>query len=352
MSDPNQLPDPHGRHGYDPTQPRVPAGQSTGGQWTDTDGPNLDGAAQRKVVRDTSGQEAWNFYYNMYRPDGSLAEQVVFNRDRSRIISEYNEAGGAGDWNERHTVITPDSSKFTFETSGDTQTIYDGDGRPLSKTEWTDDGLESQPIVQQAFLQLGAQVGRVALKKGIEAALALFTWLSARNNRDSTAVFAFKAAQYRKEGPDEAPDAVWVGRLNRDEVNDVCKKFKNMQDLTDGAVDKVRRDGKFKGPADFGTKVHKIIADGIRSQNDHNFRAEVSLIKSKLERDADYGEEDSIRIDGFENRPRISTVCIYDPKTGRGGLPPSRMTELAQTVQRVYPRTQRIIVIEVRPGQK
>ena len=95
--------------------------------------PDLDGAPQRKIVRDTSGQEAWNFYYNMYRPDGSLAEQVVFNRDRSRIISEFNEPG-ADDWDERHTVITPDGNKVTFEDRGDGQLAYNGGDGQLSET--------------------------------------------------------------------------------------------------------------------------------------------------------------------------------------------------------------------------
>ena len=193
MSDPNQLNDPHGRHGYDPRQPRVPAGQSTGGQWTDADGSAVDGAPQRKIVRDTSGQEAWNFYYNMYRPDGSLAEQVVFNRDRSRIISEFNESGDADDWDERHTVITPDGNKVTFETNGDTQTVYDADGRALSESKWTEHGPEAQAIVQPAY----AGGVRLAAKKALEAALALLPWLSTRNSRDGTAVLSFAADVYR-----------------------------------------------------------------------------------------------------------------------------------------------------------
>lgn len=38
-------------HGYDPNQPRVPAGHSDGGQWTDTGG---SGAGSRRI--DTSEQ--------------------------------------------------------------------------------------------------------------------------------------------------------------------------------------------------------------------------------------------------------------------------------------------------------
>ena len=68
--------------------------------------------------------------------------------------------------------------------------------------------------------------------------------------------------------------------------------------------------------------------------------------------EAYYGQRGTIRVDVLENRLEISTVCVYDPKTGRRGLSVTRMTELAQTVQKKYPETQHIIVIEVRPVRK
>jgi hypothetical protein len=209
MSDPNQPHEPHDRHGYDPNQPRVPAGQSTGGQWTDTDGPNVDGAPQRKVVRDTSGQEAWNFYYNMYRPDGSLAEQVVFNRDRSRIISEFNEPGDADDWDERHTVITPDGNKFTFKDHGDNQIAYDGgDGRP-SETASSEHGSEERPVVQKAFLPAVAAPAIIGVGEGIgiaAAGLALLTWLSRRNSREGTYVLSFSTDLLQRADVEKSPE--------------------------------------------------------------------------------------------------------------------------------------------------
>ena len=125
--------------GTTPISPEFPAGQSTGGQWIHA-GNNAGAGPARKFVRDTSGEESWNFFFNTFRPDGSLAEQVVFNRDRSRIVSEFSGPGGAEDWDERHTVFLPDGSKFTFENSGDTQTIYDADGQTISAAVWTNNG--------------------------------------------------------------------------------------------------------------------------------------------------------------------------------------------------------------------
>lgn len=78
---------------------------------------------------------------------------------------------------------------------------------------------------------------------------------------------------------------------------------------------------------------------------DPNFKAEVSLIKS---RDADYGRLGSKRIDVYED-PGTGAICVSDIKTEREWLTLARMLELASTVQYYYPGTQRIIVTEVRP---
>ena len=51
------------------------------------------------------------------------------------------------------------------------------------------------------------------------------------------------------------------------------------------AVTEVTTTGNYKGPADFGTKVHKKIADAINDKKNPNFQAEKSMIKSVLEGD-------------------------------------------------------------------
>ena len=141
-------PGPH--HGYDPNQPRVPSGHSDGGQWTKT-GSGTPTIARREAVVDHSKQESWGSYVDGYRADGSLAEQRVFNRDGSRIVSEFKPPDDPGDWDERHTVVLPDGTKFAFENSGNVQRIFDGEGNLVSATEWTDDGPRPLPIGQLAF---------------------------------------------------------------------------------------------------------------------------------------------------------------------------------------------------------
>ncbi len=368
MSDPNQLPDPHGRHGYDPTQPRVPAGQSTGGQWTDTDGPNLDGAAQRKVVRDTSGQEAWNFYYNMYRPDGSLAEQVVFNRDRSRIISEFNEAGDADDWDERHTVITPDGNKVTFEDRGDSQLAYNGGDGQLSETASTEHGSEERPIVQKAFLPAVAAPAVIGAGEGIAiaaAGLALLAWLSRRNGRKGTYALSFAPDVLERDIPSELRH-VQLAPLSEEELKNVCPEHKTVQAFANQAAAKARLEPKDWTPSGFGTEVHKRVAHLVNGDppefkpdkpKDHRFRAEFSALKAEAAAKADpnaappgYGDRNTIRVDVLEKTDK-NTVCVYDIKTGERVLYWPRIVEIVRAVHARFGPVARIIIAEVRPAR-
>lgn len=65
-----------------------------------------------------------------------------------------------------------------------------------------------------------------------------------------------------------------------------------------------------------------------------------------------YATLGSIRMDQYENIPEKSTVCVYDPKTGRRGLSFPRMNELAAAAHRLFDyHPEYIIVTEVRPGQ-
>jgi hypothetical protein len=345
---------PH--HGYDPNQPRVPSGHSDGGQWTKTPGSGTPTIARREAVVDHSKQESWGSYVDGYRPDGSLAEQRVFNRDGSRIVSEFNPPDGPGDWDERHTVVLPDGTKFAFENSDNVQRIYDGEGNLVNATEWTKEGPRPLPIDQLAGVALAVPLVMALSEAEIlalgTAAAALFSWLSSRKDPNRTAVLAFKASKYEKGEPQGRNELSWVGYVKRDELKDVCKKLPDVQGYTDKAVQKVLQNGDYGGPAAFGTKVHKLIADTIQGLDEENFQAEVSRIKSK-EEDARYGEKGSIRIDALENHSDISTVCVYDPKTGKRGLSLPRTNELAETAFKKFKYVpNHIIVIEVRPGQR
>lgn len=371
--------------GFNPDQPRVPAGNPDGGQWTSgggiparvrladaspaaSPGPVMSDASPdpirpgaqyaagptqitihpiaRDIIRDPTGQQPWEKYVNSYRPDGSLAEQTITNRDGSAIRAQYAAPEDAN-WDERYTVTSADGAVTTFQNAGLTQTIFDGEGRPVSQTIWTSDGPEPQATVQPAYLESVPHPAARALG----AALALYTWMSSRNSVDQSAVFAFRADAFTP-GESTKDSAIWVGKLTRDQVDDACPRHAEVQSITNQAAGAINQ-GDYETPQKYGTAVHKWIEEAINSPTtvprspppDPNFRAEVSLLKSE---DENYGVIGTRRIDVYEN-PRTGTVCVYDIKTGRSGLKPPRMLELASTVQYHYPGTQRIIVTEVRP---
>jgi hypothetical protein len=69
----------------------------------------------------------------------------------------------------------------------------------------------------------------------------------------------------------------------------------------------------------------------------------------KNKEEGDPSDKKSIRVDVLENRGN-GTVCVYDIKTGRSGLDPARMVEIAKAVFAAYPdTTKQIIVTEIRP---
>ena len=100
--------------------------------------------------------------------------------------------------------------------------------------------------------------------------------------------------------------------LTRDEVDNLCKKLGNVQKLTDKAVAEVRKNGDYMGPADFGTKVHKMIADKINGKGEPDYKAEVSGFKSSWAK-AKYGQKETRYAlmhmkTSLKSQPRASTI--------------------------------------------
>ena len=223
-----------GKAGFNPAQPRVPAGHPEGGQWT-RDGGAADAGPYRDVIRDTSGQQPWEAYANHYREDGSLAEQAVVNRDGSAIRAQFASSEAIG-WDERYAVTTADGDVTTFQNAGPVQTIFDGEGRPVSQTVWTSDGPEAQAFVQPAYLEAVPHPAA----KAVSAALALYTWMSSRNAAefDGRLRLSRRRLCSRRECEDAA---IWVGQLTRQEVDDACPRHAEVQSITNQAAEAIDR---------------------------------------------------------------------------------------------------------------
>ena len=197
-------------------------------------------------------------------------------------------------------------------------------------------------LVQPAFFD----PRREAARRTVELALALFTWLSARNASNQQAVLDFNARQYGSDGTG-AIDPSNVKSLTRAQVDEACPRLNEVQARTDLAAERVGGMGRALPPSQYGTAVHYGLSQQIKDLKDPNFRAEVSILKTDAET---YGTKDSIRVDVLE-RVGDGTVCVYDIKTGRSVLTPGRMAEISGRVLNIYRDTTRMIVTEVRPGK-
>jgi hypothetical protein len=336
----------HGRNGFDPNQPRVPAGHSDGGQWSHANG----GAG------DTS--------------------RFVVNSDGSAVLSEVNRSDPSIPWDERHTVRLADGREFTVENLGLTQTVYDGQGVPIKQTIETDNGPEL--VVIPEFVR-GRRVappivwrrrGGGFLEPGTEALLAVFAARSLYNSRNRTAILDFRAEDYIRGGEGAANPAIRVGELTEKEVDAVCRRHKNTQDFLDGAVDEAHKAGDYaRGPAVFGTRVHTILRDKIRERarkdRDENYKAEVPIEKvseadprlrgktlSYKENGDDaprYGGKDTQRLDVMDYDPKTKTMCMPDAKTGKARFEPKRMHQMVLGALVKFPDAERFIIYEMRP---
>lgn len=344
--------------GFDPSQPRVPAGNPHGGEWTrvgsskpaDTTTESADtsrAGTQRTVFRDESGEEAWEAVVTTRRTDGSIAEQNVINRDGSHIRSEFAFASDDVSFDSRHTVVGVDGSILAFENTGPDQLISDGTGDLLAQVSWVPEGPDVKIYRPDLLGPNGVGDGSIVILPLMGLGLGLYEWLSSTDDSDQHTVALFSAREYVR-GAGEAFALNSVRSLDRNEVDDFCPRYGEVQARTDDAVETVRRRGALDmTPQAFGTAVHLDLKNQVRALRDPNFRAEISVLKSL---DETYGAKNSVRIDVFENAGN-GTVCVYDIKTGRRGLGGRRSAEISGKVASSFQSADRILVIEVRPSR-
>ena len=309
-------------------QPRAPVGQPDGGRWVPGGGraPAEDPVTTGSLATDDG---------NVVTEDGS---HVLSIRIRARPRP----------FNEQHFVTAPDGERRIFETSGSNQTIRDGEtGEVLARSTFTAQGAEPEAWVQPALLRTLAPAAAV-LARTMEAAASLFAALSARNDRNGTAALGLTATGFLpRASPDF--DTTWVGRLSREKLDAACPRAAEVKAIADEAAAYVRSQIEGLSPQEFGSRVHLRIKDQINSQRDPKFVAEISLSRTG-DSNPSYGTLNAYRLDVLE-QARLDTVCVYDHKTGVAGLSARRIDELVSIVEKNYPGTRRIIVIEVRPGR-
>ena len=314
------------------TQPRAPAGQPNGGEWVQ--GPS--GGQWASLHEDRPGGPS-------PQDPPPLTESTTLE-DGTRVLSVRIHVGRQP-FDEQHTVTAPDGESRIFETSGETQTVRDGKtGEVLSRTTFTPTGLVAEPIVQQAFAPALPLIAAPVIAT-FELGLQLLTYLSTREDGFGT-VLGLTAQAYKSGDDPQMSMPMWIGRLSQAQLDNACPRNGEVQAIMDEVTARVTAQGGYANATQLGTMIHIEIARIINEKRDPNFVAERILAERK--EDGSYILIGSKRADVFE-RPRIDTVCIYDPKTGRQGWTPKQAVDSVKAAKREFPEAMRFIMIQVRP---
>lgn len=134
--------------------------------------------------------------------------------------------------------------------------------------QWTHDSSAQVAQAQLALPAITALPGVAqAAITALAAAAPLFRWLSAQNSRDKHAILEFNAREYRKTEKGVL-DLANARLLSREEVNDTCQRYKDVQDITNKAAKKVRDTQPGLSPSQYGTAVHTQIDRAITTMKD------------------------------------------------------------------------------------
>ncbi len=344
----------HFHRKYNPNQPRVPSGNAGGGQWTSGAGGGGGSSAADPLSPDGSSLGAdtgWSSLGEGWNEDGSIFEQAVTDGQGTTIRSEYAASRAAG-FDERQTVTFADGNAVSFETADKVQSIYYGgpDGDLVGRTIWTPSGPEPDATVQPAFAPL------VAAPTIITGGAILFGWMSPLNGIDGQqAVMGFNARDYQLgDGTSGKLELTYSGRITEKQAELACWRLPDVRKQADRAANAAGSPDLYPSRTVYGTDVHTRFARYINDLNDFRFRAERSFLKERIEgvnnQQVPYGYPRSIRVDAFEYRDD-GTLCVYDLKTGKAGLPDRRADILASAIKLGFNPVRRIIVMEVRPRQ-
>lgn len=329
---------------FDPGQPRVPAGNSEGGQWTDGGGgATSPRGASRREEGDVSGPvQRWRRVRAERTQDGTGERIVDVSDDGIRIVSERRRGIVTGAETSRHLVTLPDGAGLHIDNDHfGIQRIRDETGELLSAARWGKHG----PEILRDFSRRDPR--EIAVEAAIRAGIAAWNWLNARSVAGTTPVLVFQPRQFRGSANEEI-SLETVGEIERDEADKFCKRYPEVRNkLSD--IARQTRVGFTGSAREFGSKVHYRMAKYVNDQGDRNFKAKVTHDESSPRKISRRRTRGSTFLDVYERASR-DTVCVYDHKTGRAGLSEKRALRLAATARKIHGGASRVVVIEVRPG--
>src|SRR5262249_48529310 len=156
------------------------------------------------------------------------------------VRSEVNASDPSIPWDERHIVRLPNGHELTVENFGPTQTVYNGEGIPVTQTVLTSDGPEPQEI-SPVFVRGGGrafqrtfqrQGGGGFLSDSAQGLLAIFAARSRFNDRNHIAVLELRAHDFRR-GEDAPNKVMYYGELTEKEVENACRRYVKTREFLD-----------------------------------------------------------------------------------------------------------------------
>jgi len=341
---------------FNPNQPRVPAGNSDGGQWTGTGGGRSSGSRRsgNRTHREPQTPDigvgvGWRLVRREALVDGSGERTQHRASDGRTIVSVRRTGLITGRQSSRHIVKMSDGSSLRVDNGRDgVQRIYDSDGALISASRWGRNGPEQVAVRQGSHHMtlrpapaLGGAAAR-ALQQYL-GGIALFNQMIAAHVGGQP-VISFRAGEYRP-ARDGSYSLEFVGEITTEQADAACKKYPEVRSELTRIAREVRVG--FRGsPQQFGTAMHKRTEAYVNGRGESGYYAEASF--DEFGKPTRYGRKGSSRLDIYEEVSE-DTVCVYDHKTGKRGLEDAQVQKIGNVVTQKFLRASRFIIIEVRP---
>lgn len=282
---------------FDPNQPRVPAGNSDGGQWTDGGaGSGASGGLQARPVDFTT-----------VKPPGSAAQGPSIK-----------------------PIPAPKPGVPFGRGAG-----------PLAGTGALHQLLESDPL-------------NSSFKGTADEATDRYNWLLQNAPENVVPALHFTPHEFvAGQGPKLETTVV---PLLREQVESACPLSGAVQTQANLAAQDAGKKSDYRSATEYGTQVHTNMKNIIRNYAE-SLIPEQSYLKYAEELEGDkryhkdgvrYGLKDSLRLDVLE-KVGNGVICVYDLKTGKSGLSPARMREIGQSVHKNFGMVNRILIIPIQP---
>ncbi len=280
---------------YDPNQPRVPAGNSGGGQWTDAGG-GIDPVVTGATLAQSASKPA------------------------------------TGSWTGRAEQIAREIDRNT----------------PLRAI------VRSNPVIR-SVTSLLSFLKTPELEYPLADAVQQYNAIAAADDPYVVPLLSLRAKQFTKGDSDTK---IWasVREVDRETFSKFCPNYFTVQTQAEMVANTMGPMRLYGTPQNYGNQFHARLAVAIRLLNNPNLHAEYPIWKpganvpdSLYDEPARRGASGTILPDIYEE-VSTDTLCLYDAKTGPTELSHSRMELFSRGMAKTKPGVRYIFIMEVRTG--